>query len=304
MSTFTVRPARRSEAKPLIGFYAESGGGKTRAALTLARGFVGPTGKIVMIETESGRGESYAGDPKVAGHFDVVPLRYDPQTNNQDAFSSENYGKAITAAEQFGADALIIDSASHEWEGIGGVLDWADENKENGKKGMQVWTQPKIMHQRHFISRLLMTPIPLVILCLRAKFPMEETKNKEMKRSDKLEPKQSADILYDLFVHGWFDREEHLFHATHYQDDTLADVLRSGQKVTHATGEALARWSQAKQEPVHVPVPVTLTEILERIDGATDKTALGIIGLAARGLPDGDKATAGSAYKARMDTLT
>ncbi len=38
---YTLRPAAASEAKPLIGFYAESGAGKTYSALLTACGFVG-----------------------------------------------------------------------------------------------------------------------------------------------------------------------------------------------------------------------------------------------------------------------
>src|SRR5262249_55759525 len=107
------RPAERSQAKPLIGIYAESGAGKTLSALLLARGFVGAHGKIGMIETEGGRGEAYADDDRVAPYL-VRPIRGD--------FAPVEYGKAITEAEQAGLDALIIDSASHEWEGAGGVL--------------------------------------------------------------------------------------------------------------------------------------------------------------------------------------
>jgi hypothetical protein len=263
MSRLAIRPARRSSAKPLIAFYAEGGGGKTRAALTLARGFVGASGKIVMIETESGRGEAYAGRQDVAGDFFVVPLHYDPADKDcENTYSPENYGEAISVAEREKADALIVDSCSHEWEGIGGVLDWAEKNREEGKKGQQVWLQPKMMHQRHFLSRLLMTPIPLVILCLRAKYPMEEkvvNGKKEMFRSEKLEPKQSSDILYDIFVHGWFDRETHCFHATHYQDDSLATVIENGKPITQATGAALARWAAG----------VTLDSVMASMKAAT-----------------------------------
>jgi hypothetical protein len=42
VQTTAFRPATRTEAKPLIGLYAESGNGKTWSALLLARGFVGP----------------------------------------------------------------------------------------------------------------------------------------------------------------------------------------------------------------------------------------------------------------------
>ena len=45
------------------------------------------------------------------------------------SFSPQEYGKAITAAENYKLGALIIDSASHEWEGAGGVLDMAAANQ-------------------------------------------------------------------------------------------------------------------------------------------------------------------------------
>jgi hypothetical protein len=85
--TSTFRPATRAEAKPLIGLYAESGNGKTWSALLLARGFVGPNGKIGMIETEGGRGEANVGREPV-GQYLVRPIR--------GSFSPEEYGKAIT----------------------------------------------------------------------------------------------------------------------------------------------------------------------------------------------------------------
>jgi len=55
---YHFRPAIRSEAKLLVGFYAESGCGKTFPALLLALGFAGDMKKVGMIETESGRGRS------------------------------------------------------------------------------------------------------------------------------------------------------------------------------------------------------------------------------------------------------
>ena len=164
MTGFAFRPARRSEAKPLIGLYSESGCGKTWSGLLLARGFVGPSGKIGMVETESGRGEAYA--DLLPGGYAVLPLRED--------FSPTNYGQAISAAEKAGLDALIIDSASHEWEGVGGVLDMAAQNQAGGKKGPLVWQKPKIDHAKQFMLRLMQTPIKLVVVCMRAKYPMEE----------------------------------------------------------------------------------------------------------------------------------
>lgn len=236
------RPATRSEAKPLIGLYAESGNGKTWSALLLARGFVGPHGKIGMIETEGGRGEANVGREPV-GQYLVRPIRGD--------FSPMEYGKAITDAENEKLDALIIDSASHEWEGAGGVLAMAAANDAAGKKGVLVWQQPKINHQRHFMLRLMQTPIPLVIVCMRAKYPMAQN-GSNWTRSTVLEPKQADDILFEMFVHGWID-SAHKLHVTKYTLPEIATVIKDGEPISIATGERLAAWAKGGAEPSPVP---------------------------------------------------
>ncbi len=237
-----IRPASRSQAKPLIGLYSESGCGKTYTALVLARGFVGPKGRICMIETESGRGESYANPqeyPEIGG-YDVYSLR--------DDFSPKNYGAAIDEIQKAGYDALIVDSASHEWEGSGGVLDMAAKREESGKKGMLIWQVPKIDHQKHFMLKFMQTSIPMVILNMRAKYPMVDAPNpekggkKELHRSNKLDPKQSEDILFEMFVHGWIDKE-HNFHPTKITGKGLNSIFEDGKKISVETGQKLAAWA-------------------------------------------------------------
>lgn len=236
--TYSFRPAIKSQAKPLIGLYAESGCGKTLSALYLARGFAGD-GRVGMIETEAGRGEAYAG--VIPGGYDVVSLR--------ETFSPHDYGEAITAAEKADLAALIIDSGSHEWEAVGGVLHMAATNQADGKKGPLVWQQPKLDHRRHFIQRLISTPIPLVILCMRARYPMREDKGaKEWKRSEVLVPMQSEDILFEMFCHGWIDRG-HAFHGTKYTLDELKHVLVEGQPISYDTGKRLAEWARGASAP-------------------------------------------------------
>jgi hypothetical protein len=243
---YAFRPARRSEAKPLIGLYAESGCGKTWSALLLARGFCGPEGRIGMIETEGGRGEAFVGRAPV-GDYLVRPIR--------ENFSPTEYGKAITDAEQANLDVLIIDSASHEWEGAGGVLAMAADAQAGGKKGPLVWQKPKMDHQRHFMLRLMQTPIPLVIVCMRAKYPMVQAKN-DWVRSTVLEPKQADDILFEMFVHGWID-PEHRLHVTKYTVPEMSAIIADNTPITIDTGRALATWARGTAEPVskHSPAP-------------------------------------------------
>lgn len=239
------------------------------SALLLARGFVGPSGRIGMIETEAGRGEAYA--DILPGGYDVISMR--------ENFSPTNYGQAISIAEESKLDALIIDSASHEWELAGGVLSMAADNQAgpNPKKGPLVWQKPKMDHQRHFMLRLLATPIPLVIVCMRAKYPMIEQKNakgeKEWARSKVLEPKQADDILFEMFVHGWID-QEHKLHVTKYTRPDLKEVIRDNEPITIETGERLAAWARGDtpkpptQMTAHMP---TNAEMKEAINSLSDE---------------------------------
>jgi len=235
---YQIRPARRSEAKPLIGLYSESGGGKTYGALLLAAGFTGgDMSKVGMIETESGRGEVFADDPIIGG-YQVISMR--------DDFSPKNYGQAIDVANHSVLQVLIIDSASHEWEGAGGVLGMAAANQAAGKKGPLVWQQPKMDHQREFMLRLMQTPVPLVIVCMRAKYPMKEVVTngkKEWTRSTELDPKQSEDILFEMMVHAWIDKQ-HCLHPTKYTKDELKSIFVEGKMITIETGQKLAEWSR------------------------------------------------------------
>jgi hypothetical protein len=245
------RKAITSEAKPLIGLYAESGCGKTRSALLIAKGFTGDMSKVGTIETESGRGEAYADDPVVGG-YSVLPIR--------EEFSPTTYGKAISAAEQAQLQCLIVDSASHEWEGLGGVLSIAAAQQAAGRKGPLVWQQAKTDHSREFMLRLTQTPIPLVIVCMRAKYPMQEVKTgdkKEWVRSPNLSPKQSEDILFEMFVHGWID-QQHNFHGTKYTLDVLRKVFVDGERITVDTGQRLAQWA-AGGTKIKVAGPPTLS---------------------------------------------
>lgn len=299
--TYAFRPAERSQAKPLIGLYAESGCGKTWSALLLARGFVGPQGRIGMIETEGGRGEANVGREPV-GQYLVRPIR--------DNFSPQEYGKAIVEANQAKLDALIIDSASHEWEGADGVLARAAANQAAGKKGVLVWQQPKIDHQRHFMLPLMQTPIPLVIVCMRAKYPMVEMQKpgggKEWVRSEKLEPKQADDILFEMFVHGWID-QQHKLHVTKYTLPDLADVIRGGEPIGVETGQRLAAW--AKGEGIGTTRSAPANETPAGVDPALLETArsearIGVDHFRSywRGLTDGEK-TALKPYVAELQSL-
>lgn len=106
-----VQLAKRRQAKIKMALQGSSGSGKTMGALLIAYGLCGDWSKIVVIDTENYSASLYAH----LGKFSVV--------NIAAPFSPEKYIEAIRLGEDAGFKVIIIDSISHEWEGIGGILE-------------------------------------------------------------------------------------------------------------------------------------------------------------------------------------
>lgn len=151
--TFTFAPARREQVSLLFALAGASGSGKTYSALRLARG-LSQSGKIAFIDTEARRGLHYAGQFEFL-HADMRP-----------PFRPERFIEAIRSAEAAGADVVIIDSMSHEYDGEGGIMDWADEIERGGTKSPGNWKVPKGAHKK-MMNALLQCRASL-IFCLRA----------------------------------------------------------------------------------------------------------------------------------------
>lgn len=150
---------------PILAMCGKSGSGKTYSALLFARGYVGSEGNICVIDTEKGRCRAYAGRPEI-GSFKVIRM---------DApFTPERYIEAYkVACAAVGENGfVIIDSASHEWEGEGGICDMADDEAEKlearGKSAStNAWNKPKTRHKK-FVNEFANPPVA-TILCLKIK---------------------------------------------------------------------------------------------------------------------------------------
>ncbi len=188
--TFEFKEATTQSTPVTLSLNGKSGTGKTYSALLLARGLVGPDGKIFLIDTEGGRARVYADDPDIGGfiHCDFGP-----------PYSSVRYHEAIKQAVEAGADAIIIDSASHEWEGTGGVLDYAEQigaefYKRKGKDaGISKWNKPKMEHNR--MVRYAVGCPAHVIFCVRMKQTID-IKTKDVMHSPVIE----GQFLYEMMV--------------------------------------------------------------------------------------------------------
>src|SRR5580700_10220292 len=138
---FTFNKAVRKAVPLLMSLSGTSGSGKTFSALLLAAGLAGPTGKVGMLDTENGRGSLYADSPGIVQAF---PNGF--SITQMDApFPPKRYVEAINAAERAGINVLVIDSGTHEWEGVGGCQDIAETKK---LKGMPNWALAKMEHKK------------------------------------------------------------------------------------------------------------------------------------------------------------
>jgi hypothetical protein len=151
--SFSLRPAKRENVWLLLGLAGGTGSGKTWSAMAIAEGLA--AGKFAVIDTENGRASHYADDFQ----FDVVDLTA--------PFTPQRYQDAIAACVAAGHKIIVVDSMSHEWEGVGGLLEQHEtEMGGNQNKNLSAWIKPKMSHRR-FVTYLLQVPAH-IILCFRA----------------------------------------------------------------------------------------------------------------------------------------
>ncbi|WP_130471419.1 AAA family ATPase [Candidatus Magnetaquicoccus inordinatus] len=241
--SFQIKPAVRIFQPVLIGLWGGSSSGKTYSALRLARGLVGPQGKIGVIDTENRRALFYAG--KVGGQWDHIDF--------QPPFTPERYTEAFRAFEKAGGySVVIIDSASHVWEGEGGVLDQADSSNTTG---LAKWAKPKMALKR-MINTLLRSGCH-VIFCLRAKMGVaQDGRGKDAKiYSSGLEPIMEKNLIFEMTVSLLFGPDHKpLFQAAGERyfvnpiipaikaPEEILRAIKPDEYVSEATGKAIADW--------------------------------------------------------------
>lgn len=234
--------AVRKSVPLLISIAGTSGSGKTYSALLMAAGIAGPNGRVGFLDTENGRGSMYADSPGIVA---ALPNGY--EIMQLDApFSPQRYSEAIEAAEKAGINVLVVDSATHEWEGIGGCTETAETNK---LKGMPNWGMAKRLHKR-FVNLCLSSPMH-IIFCLRARDKVkmvESVKANGQKQTDVvpigLQPIAEKNFVYEMLVSVLLDETTH--HASPLKvPEPLYGVFSAGRLITKADGEAVRKWNDS-----------------------------------------------------------
>lgn len=271
------RPAKRDYVPLLIGLAGGTGSGKTLSAMLLAKGLAGDK-PFAFIDTEAGRAKHYA-DMFTFDHAELAP-----------PFRPERYAEAITAADAAGYPVIVVDSASHEHAGDGGLLDWheeelqrlaGDDYRRRDAMTFAAWIKPKTSHKR-FVSQLLQLRAHL-ILCFRAEEKIEivreggKTKvipKRSLTGLDGWVPVSEKTLPYELTISLLLTAEAPGVPKPIKLQEQHRAFLPLDKPITEEAGVALAAWAGGAspgRPEVRRELPA---EIVERLIAARGEAAV------------------------------
>ena len=219
-----------------------SGSGKTYSALVLATGYGAK--KIVVIDSENERSQYYADEFS----FSVIALKA--------PYTVERYLACAAVALRENADFIIVDQATYEWNGNGGILQQVDDSPASNS--MAKWKEPSKMHSQ-FVDYFVHLKVPNIV-CVRAKeqYVMEEVVNRmgktvQVPRKVGLGPVQRDGFEYE-FPLCFLINDKHiakptkdmtgLFAVPEYDEDKKLIYTLREELLTEAHGKELAKWAK------------------------------------------------------------
>lgn len=255
--SFTFKPAGEftERAGLFVSLTGSTNSGKTFSALRLARGIAGPHGKIAVLDTEGGR----------TLHL-KDQFRFD--ANIMDApFRPDRFAEAARDAEAAGYAALVIDSFSMEWVGIGGVLDWqaqelqrmaGDDWKKQERVKMASWIRPKSAHKAMVYS-FLQRRIP-IIFSIRGEESVKPGENPGEKPTKLFKSVTSQSFPYEVTVSfrlesdrkGYLDLSDP---KSWKMEGAHQEIFRHGERISEDHGAALAAWACGQRQARTAPPP-------------------------------------------------
>lgn len=277
---FTHEPAVCKDLPLLVGLYGASGSGKTLSAIRVAEGMRRVYGgKVFVIDTESGRAKHYAprsGERATPGQtYEFEHVQFNAP------YGALRYTAALEYCVANGASVIVVDSASHEHEGPGGLLEQhAEEHKRLGGKEttkMLAWSKPKAA-RRKLIDTLVHLrtanglPCPTV-WCWRAKEKLEMRKGEEPLKLGWM-PIGGEEFFFEMTVRALLEPgcdgvpswaptlpgEKEMVRVPRQFRELLN--ARDARPLCEDDGEAMARWAingstsaSVEPRPASVPPP-------------------------------------------------
>jgi hypothetical protein len=189
-------PATREATYARIALSGPSGSGKTYTALTLAAAL---SDRFAVIDTERGSAAKYVG--LNGWQFDTVT----PQS-----FSPPSLVDLLGMAAGASYGCIVVDSLSHYWMGVDGMLEQADRRAKGGNS-FSGWKEVR-PDERRMIDALVSFP-GHVVVTLRSKTEYvieEDSRGKKVPRKIGTKPEQREGIEYEFDIVGDLDHDNTL----------------------------------------------------------------------------------------------
>lgn len=258
-----------------IGLSGGSGTGKTYSALLMARGIAEVvTGRkgapIGFVDTENRRALHYKQDFPEMVHFDMTAV---DDAGKMIGFYPERWIEVLDAAEAAKLPVLVIDSFSHGWEGVNGVLELQAfeldrlvkeaEARANGaytidpaKFSQLAWAAVKPRYRR-LIDRIVRAKCHLII-CTRAKPVMQKgfgakaenaRATKTRMKNVPWDPASDSDLMFEMTAMVILDPSAkgcpvHLIKVA----DQFKALFDPTSPMTSDTGRKMAEWAMWRGE--------------------------------------------------------
>ena len=221
-----------------------------------------------MIDTERGRGLHYA-DKYKYNYTELLP-----------PFTSARYVEVIQSAKDAGAKIIIVDSASHEHEGPGGMLEQHEtfldktcgtDYKKRERMTFSAWIKPKADHNKFVNALLQMGADTHFIFCFRAKDKLILKKGEEPIHagwtpicSSRFEFEMTSLLVLPEGSKGTPDLQA----TAAGLREPLDKIFLPGVQLTEESGRKLAQWAAGGQSN---PPARSAAEVLPLSSGpATD----------------------------------
>ena len=184
-------PASAGQAPIIVMIAGGTNTGKSWSSLLLARGMVGPQGRIAALDTEGGRLSSLARYHK----FEMARM--------EQPFRPIRFAEYAETAEAEGYGALVIDSASMMHIGPGGYRDWHEREIQrlckgnDGERGKHEWAARRApsLDRQAMLYAMLQRRIPIILSC-RARELTENRGGKVV--STGWQPTIHRELIYDV----------------------------------------------------------------------------------------------------------
>ncbi len=195
----SFKKAQKFEAKLRLALAGPAGSGKTYTALILATALADGQ-EIAVIDTERGSASKYAD----LFSFDVMEL---------DSFHPDKFVAGIHEAEQAGYAVLVIDSLSHAWNGIGGLLEIVEAitKRSQSKNSFNAWGEATPIQNR-LIDAITRSPLHIIVtMRSKTEYVVEMGSNgKTAPRKVGTAPIQRDNVEYEFDVFADLDIENTL----------------------------------------------------------------------------------------------